>query len=156
MIPVPQRLKVVQYLTQLKSIEWDKAFELEGNVYDYLHDDTFEYIIKAQQMAVHLTRRPELLQMHTSPALVRLTVSDLTTGLVCANVDAQEAHNESRERQLLTDCKSAALSTAQGVLQCKQCQSYRIDLMQRQSRSADEGMDTYCRCLDCHKRWRMD
>ncbi len=156
MLSVDQRRRVVSYMQTLPAVDWKLAYELEGDIYDYLHDDKFEYVVKAQQMAVHLKRRPELLQKYSLAALVRQTVSSLTAGLVCANVDAQDAHNERYERQLLSDRKIAALSTAQGVLKCKQCGGFRIDLMQRQSRSADEGMDTYCRCLDCHKRWRMD
>ena len=43
----------------------------------------------------------------------------------------------------------------EGLLQCFHCKSTRIESYQRQTRSADEAMTTFCMCLVCHQRWKQ-
>ena len=42
----------------------------------------------------------------------------------------------------------------EGVEQCKKCKSFRVMSYQRQDRSADEPMTTYCTCSNCGTNWK--
>lgn len=40
-------------------------------------------------------------------------------------------------------------------LRCSRCKSQNIDVQQRQTRSADEGMTIFCGCRDCSAQWTL-
>lgn len=150
-----RRCAALRHLVQRVQLTVPHAVDVEEAVFTYLGSDSIEYQCKMQQLCCAMQRPGQTFSRHAPAQLVRLTPDELAAGTAAANVDVQAAFVEQCERQLLNDAKSAALSTGKGVLQCKSCKSYRIDLKQRQSRSADEGMDTYCRCIDCLKTWKM-
>ena len=49
----------------------------------------------------------------------------------------------------------AALATGPALNQCRKCGSTMVEWHQRQTRSADEGITTFCQCRRCGKRWRQ-
>jgi DNA-directed RNA polymerase subunit M/transcription elongation factor TFIIS len=42
----------------------------------------------------------------------------------------------------------------EGVVQCKKCKSLRVLSYQKQDRSSDEPMTTYCACTNCNSQWK--
>lgn len=42
-----------------------------------------------------------------------------------------------------------------GGLKCGKCKSMNTTYYQQQTRSADEPMTNFCRCIDCGHRWRF-
>jgi DNA-directed RNA polymerase subunit M/transcription elongation factor TFIIS len=42
----------------------------------------------------------------------------------------------------------------EGVVQCKKCKSFRVLSYQKQDRSSDEPMTTYCSCTNCSCQWK--
>ena len=69
--------------------------------------------------------------------------------LVAGNVDdVEEETTEETTRKEEED-------EEEGLLQCFHCKSTRIESYQRQTRSADEAMTTFCMCLVCHQRWKQ-
>jgi DNA-directed RNA polymerase subunit M/transcription elongation factor TFIIS len=42
----------------------------------------------------------------------------------------------------------------EGVVQCKKCKSFRVLSYQKQDRSSDEPMTTYCACTNCNSQWK--
>lgn len=42
----------------------------------------------------------------------------------------------------------------EGVVQCKKCKSFRVLSFQKQDRSSDEPMTTYCSCTNCNSQWK--
>ena len=154
-ISVDCRNKVLRHLIARPKLSIKKALDLEESIFLYVGADALDYLGKAQEISSALQRKDNPFSDLVYDQLVRLSPAELAKGTAAANVDVQAAFLERRQRQLLNDAKSAALNCNQGVLQCAACKSFRIDLTQRQSRSADEGMDTYCRCADCHKTWKM-
>ena len=63
-----------------------------------------------------------------------------------------------REVQRTTEQHRATVRGARpggGSLRCRACGSNNISTTQRQTRSADEGMDTFCRCNDCENVFKL-
>ena len=49
----------------------------------------------------------------------------------------------------------AAIATGPALNRCRKCGSTEVEWHQRQTRSADEGITTFCQCRQCGKRWRQ-
>lgn len=47
-------------------------------------------------------------------------------------------------------------SVEEGVMQCTKCGSKKTYSTQRQVRSADEGFTTFCYCMNCSAKWRIN
>ena len=66
-----------------------------------------------------------------------------------ADADARAEVERLAAFDLLTGDGGPALN------RCRKCGSTDVEWHQRQTRSADEGITTFCACLSCGKRWRM-
>jgi DNA-directed RNA polymerase subunit M/transcription elongation factor TFIIS len=49
---------------------------------------------------------------------------------------------------------SISLEANTDTFTCKKCKSRKCTYYQAQTRSADEGITTFCQCLDCGTRWK--
>lgn len=49
---------------------------------------------------------------------------------------------------------AAAATAHEGLFKCRKCGSHQTDNYSMQTRSADEGMTVFVRCLNCGNRWR--
>jgi len=49
---------------------------------------------------------------------------------------------------------SVSLEANTDTFTCKKCRSKKCTYYQAQTRSADEGITTFCQCLDCGTRWK--
>ena len=47
-------------------------------------------------------------------------------------------------------------SVENGVIECVSCGSMKTISFQKQTRSADEPMTTFCACVDCGKNWTQN
>lgn len=75
----------------------------------------------------------------------------LLEDLVAGNLDnIEEGTQELQEEE-----EEEVIDDEEGLLQCFHCKSTRIESYQRQTRSADEAMTTFCMCLVCHQRWKQ-
>jgi DNA-directed RNA polymerase subunit M/transcription elongation factor TFIIS len=48
------------------------------------------------------------------------------------------------------------LQVEEGVMKCDVCNSNKTYSYQKQVRSADEGFSTFCFCLNCNHKWRIN
>lgn len=69
--------------------------------------------------------------------------------LVAGNLEEVEEYQQPRQEEEEED------DDEEGLLQCFRCKSTRVESYQRQTRSADEAMTTFCMCLACHHRWKQ-
>lgn len=44
----------------------------------------------------------------------------------------------------------------EGVMECHKCGSKKTYHYQKQIRSSDEGMTTFCFCMNCDNKWRIN
>lgn len=94
-------------------------------------------------------------------ALVRMTPDELLDKeLKAARVKAQEEVFEASQTDF-DKRNRAKILNAMGIKQqktdfrCKECGNNNVQSGQRQTRSADEPMTTFCECLDCGNRWKF-
>ena len=66
-----------------------------------------------------------------------------------ADADARAEVERLAEFDLLNGDGGPALN------RCRKCGSTDVEWHQRQTRSADEGITTFCMCRGCGKRWKM-
>ena len=43
----------------------------------------------------------------------------------------------------------------EGAMECDKCKSKRVFYYQKQSRSCDEGFNTYAACCNCNAKWTI-
>lgn len=70
------------------------------------------------------------------------------------------------ESYLYTDCKTKQqerddfitnpFTVEEGVMKCDKCGSKKTYSHQKQVRSADEGFTTFCYCVNCGAKWRIN
>jgi DNA-directed RNA polymerase subunit M/transcription elongation factor TFIIS len=66
---------------------------------------------------------------------------------------AKATHQEDRiKEQLLDPLRGATITT---LVKCGRCRSNKIHYSQLQTRSGDEGMTNFYRCLTCNHSWRV-
>jgi DNA-directed RNA polymerase subunit M/transcription elongation factor TFIIS len=61
-----------------------------------------------------------------------------------------------KEQQDKDDFVTNPFSVEEGVMQCTKCGSKKTYSTQRQVRSADEGFTTFCYCMNCSAKWRIN
>lgn len=84
--------------------------------------------------------------LHTHPHFDMTLLETLVAGNL-EEVEEQQQEREEEEEQQDDE--------EEGLLQCFRCKSTRVESYQRQTRSADEAMTTFCMCLACHHRWKQ-
>ena len=57
-----------------------------------------------------------------------------------------------KQRELAVAARDASKG---GALRCPACGEDDINVQQKQTRSADEGMTVFCSCESCGRQWRM-
>jgi DNA-directed RNA polymerase subunit M/transcription elongation factor TFIIS len=61
-----------------------------------------------------------------------------------------------KEQQDKDDFITNPFSVEEGVMECMKCNSKKTYSTQKQVRSADEGFTTFCYCLNCGAKWRIN
>lgn len=150
------RIKNVKYIFDVLQCDFDTSVEIEYNLYAYLGTkDIYMYLEQTKALVAVLKLNVNQLQDTDVSSLCRTPLDTLCAHTDQAITDLQKQFVAKAERQLLSEHSTAAMQLAQGVLRCAACGSDKISLNQRQARSADEGMDTYCTCTKCQTRWRL-
>ncbi len=126
-----------------------------------LSDAHLLYANKMLQMFFHL-RQAHLRLHETHPPDVLVWLDD--TGLSGntepgASTSAGSAHVKRIERVFDESKRHTSvqpkLQTHVAFLVCKKCKSTDVGFNQKQTRSGDEGMTSFCRCNACSHTWTM-
>jgi transcription elongation factor S-II len=117
---------------------------------------------KFKQLAHNLHLNKEhLLTRYTPDMLVWLDDSTLAKGTPYENLRQETTLRAKRLNDILNSTESVAslpivkVAASTTFLRCRRCKSTRIQFNQKQTRSGDEGMTSFCTCQDCHTTWKM-
>ena len=70
--------------------------------------------------------------------------------------EKKEAEREWAINSMQSDFYKKNLKMQDGEFQCFKCKSKKIFSFQKQMRSADEPMTTFCECSECGTKWKMN
>ena len=65
-----------------------------------------------------------------------------------------QTEKELKEKEMIEEMSSQQIAP-KGMFKCGKCKSDKTSYYQMQTRSADEPMTTFVRCIDCGKRWKF-
>ncbi len=66
-------------------------------------------------------------------------------------------HRQLAENQRMRDeYITSPVDVEEGVMQCTKCGSMKTFSSQKQVRSGDEGFSTFCACVNCGAKWRIN
>lgn len=128
--------------------------------------DLAAYQQKFRQLCTNLPTNTELCEDLLGGALeaerlVKLSAADLLSQKA---KEKQRAQMKAQLEQVQLDYelkhtdeinKSLGISSNSGVYRCPKCKSNNTSYTERQTRSADEPMTVFCRCMSCGARWRI-
>lgn len=143
---------------------------LEAVVFDASCDlSTYRHI--GNEIAENIVLRPEMIdELRSVPRAQAISESAFWTMVVALGPDAfdpgaevggevaRSRENVERAKAVIAKCveeSDAELARTSGhVLRCR-CGSINVRWVQKQTRSADEGMSNFCTCADCNRSWKM-
>ena len=150
------RLRAVGLLAAEGSLASAKARALEHAVYAGAHSAAaYEDRIKHLAAALFLNERLRALE---PGALAGLDDAGLAAGLPIAQLAAEQRERDAKQaaqQQEEDSFLSGATSGTKAFLVCSKCKATTVSVEQKQTRSADEGMTVFCRCMACGHKWKM-
>lgn len=136
----------------LKHVHGRDAWQLEAAIVRYCESTDTDYESKVRQLAWNVRQAPDLLQRYPTSALVQLDDATLAQGTPIEQW--QRAHDANMQYQYMLMHEEHKMGDA-GTLRCNRCHSHDVQVEQKQTRSADEGMTIFCECRKCGLRWKM-
>jgi transcription elongation factor S-II len=131
------------------------AWDLEAAIFEISLSggSNSNYEAKVRQMAWNVCQSPGLVKQYGAATLVHLENMTLARGTA---VDAwYKQHEVNMKRQHVLLHEEHKVQQDGGTLMCNNCHSHDVEVSQKQTRSADEGMTVFCECSNCGTRWRM-
>jgi len=124
-------------------------------------DAHIQYEGKMLQLIHNLRLNKDTLLKQYNPAtLVWLNDTLLATGTKYSNLQTEATEHVQKLQRVLEESKHH--TTVQEVhvpttvfLRCRKCKSTNIEFNQKQTRSGDEGMTSFCTCKACGTTWKM-
>lgn len=148
------RLRAAKWL-HAHVFSWPVALELEENVFVGTQD-AIVYDAQMKLLMYNLFINPELRAVPTEK------LARMSSGQMCQNTVLAVA---AREKQLQRDRFTAMLQQrydelgddrTHSDLQCRKCRTFtRLEMEQKQTRSADEPTTVFVTCTRCKSRWIM-
>lgn len=135
------------------------AWEMEAAIHSYITSAPSTTLVpdfeaKVRQIAWNVSVSPGLLQKYTPSVLVHLDDTTLAAG-----TDVERWHTthaaSMEQHALLREEHKVDADVNSGALTCNRCLSHDVEVHQKQTRSADEGMTVFCVCNKCGMRWKM-
>ncbi len=143
----------------------DVAALLEGAIHEAVHtsyaNPHHEYVEKSMSILACLLNPETRLQrrglMMGEARLLPSVIANMSPEELASPATMQKREDSRQYHQLLantTEQMEAVVSAATDEFKCRKCKSRCCTYMQKQTRSADEPMTTFIRCLDCNFQWR--
>ncbi|CAG9315511.1 unnamed protein product [Blepharisma stoltei] len=148
------RDQVVTMLTEVLG-DRDIAFQIEEELNSSV--DRAGYAAKARSLKFNLSKNPDLKlsvqEGRISPQdLVRMNPRDMATE---ETKEERKKLESSLKDSYRSDWQLANNVQKSGMFKCGKCKSDKTIMSQMQTRSADEPMTTFVKCLDCDHSWKF-
>jgi DNA-directed RNA polymerase subunit M/transcription elongation factor TFIIS len=114
---------------------------LEKCVYDAVKNSNYEYLTVLYQVIGDI--------------LAGKRLNDVVKSVKMGQIGWEHVDYTQHKRELDEQDKFSEnpIEIEEGVEKCKNCKSTRVYSYSLQTRSADEGMSTYCNCMQCGAKW---
>ena len=132
------------------------AFNIESALYDHFGDNRSDYTSQARLILSNF-KDPKNPLFRLSITTGAVEPSDLPT----MTVHDMASDEMKKERQTLIKYELEARKTDYGggegvdMFPCPKCHAKKTSYFQKQTRSADEPMTIFCRCMVCNQNWRI-
>lgn len=108
-----------------------------------------EFASRAEASLYAAHKDPRLYTLHAQ----KLSKKHTITAILCGETDPEDAwHYVSGSKT--NEVEDDGLQT-ESLLVCGACGQNKVAYFQKQTRSADEPLTTFCRCSACGKRWKF-
>jgi DNA-directed RNA polymerase subunit M/transcription elongation factor TFIIS len=145
-------------LEALRKVSNGDADDLEEQI-AAMYSGPFEYSERIRTICYSIKLVKETFDIGGVRAVVNMSVADMRSvdnnRWYHERIKSQEikAQNLARFESIdLLDDDVSPMGPALNV--CRRCKSSQVDFIQRQTRSADEGITTFFTCRKCLKRWK--
>ena len=71
-----------------------------------------------------------------------------------ADKQAKQKQEQAKQEEKMRYGDNESQRIGSNLFECPKCRQRNCTYMQLQTRSADEPMTNFCRCLECNNRWR--
>ena len=150
MTDLERRTRALQLLRKYTPRAKD-AWDLEASIFQYTATSCTDFEAKVRQIAWNVCQSPALLDVYNVNTLVHLDNATLARGTAVETWHETHKSNMRHQHVLLHEEHKGE----DGSLICNRCNSRDVDVYQKQTRSADEGMTVFCHCSTCGMRWKM-
>jgi transcription elongation factor S-II len=100
-----------------------------------------------------------LLAKYTPQELVLLDDTELAMGTEYENIMEENVRKMQHLKQILENAEKSTVSLVDtsnlpSLIVCRACHSGEVVVIEKQTRSGDEGMTLFCTCKKCGNKWK--
>jgi transcription elongation factor S-II len=130
--------------------------QIEQNIYNVYHDKPKQYLNKIVSLYINFDTKSHIGNKQFLKKLKKKEIS-INDIMLMTPQEIYPEHWEKivKKRQLNNDCLySKRPESYSTIYTCGRCKQKKVSYYQIQTRSADEAMTVFYRCIECGNKWR--